>query len=49
MATQAEVDVLAEREKQRKKWGDEHDSAEHGDQELADRATKPAHSRQTQA
>lgn len=25
--TQAEIDVLAEREKQREKWGDDHDDA----------------------
>jgi hypothetical protein len=33
--TRAEQDVLRERDKQRERWGDEHDAAEHGDGALA--------------
>lgn len=36
--TQAEIDILAEREKQRQKWGDEHDDEHHSGEELASAA-----------
>lgn len=36
--TQAETDVLAEREKQRAQWGDDHDSNAHDDEQLAEAA-----------
>lgn len=42
--TVAWVDVLNEREKQRRMWGDEHDDREHPDGQLADVAAFLAHS-----